>query len=500
MKKPQNIISLLDYKKKARGTYPYLIVFKDDSKDRKNPFLWSPKVMALSPTCSIHDLRPTLKYWQQEAEKVGSSLEQILQEALQKNSSNTPHLSLLCDHPFQGLLLAHHLKASGTQGFFSSDSLFNSQIFKNISWRTWIFTANIMFRYCETHNLFSSEQKAYPKSMARLQRFIQRLQLQSPFEMSEAHFSALQRRFSKFIARLWRWTFYQASPEGESVQTDFFTENGVNEDFPWIYQRPQHRPKVFQFLDFPLSTWSHLEPHLLQNFETLARDTYLQSPCKIVELQWTVTLFDMETVTVQIPFRFPYSLETDSKNNFKMSLAQMALAFNEFQKKLQHPSEDLEIFKEQLLIGWKLEVSQSLVSAATPTALLPEDAGTYTCTDTIKSLQNKIESPIQVFAMEEPTIPFFDFSSHNAAGETPRGQTQNTKMPLPFFIHPKPVPIEKASLHGFQFLERTSASWWESFDRLDTQRDYFIASGVDKRLVWVFKDYQNQWFEHGLYS
>jgi protein ImuB len=94
------------------------------------------------------------------------------------------------------------------------------------------------------------------------------------------------------------------------------------------------------------------------------------------------------------------------------------------------------------------------------------------------------------------------------AGEAPARAVDPPPRPRPAWLLPEPLPLAEHAgrpLHGSPLVlhggpERIEAGW---FDGAPVCRDYHVASGIDHRLRWVFRELrgtQSGWFLHGLFG
>ena len=66
----------------------------------------------------------------------------------------------------------------------------------------------------------------------------------------------------------------------------------------------------------------------------------------------------------------------------------------------------------------------------------------------------------------------------------------------PSVLLPKPMPLTE-QVNILSSPERIVTGWW---DDNPVHRDYFIAYSQQKQWLWVFRDKQQRWFVHGLFS
>lgn len=82
-----------------------------------------------------------------------------------------------------------------------------------------------------------------------------------------------------------------------------------------------------------------------------------------------------------------------------------------------------------------------------------------------------------------------------ASPNTTKG-TCNAPLHYPLHVMPYPIVLTEPTrvLYG---PERLSTGWW---DEHSLQRDYYVAQASHGGYLWVFKDSQGQWFQHGWFG
>lgn len=349
----------------------------------------------------------------------------------------------------------------------------------------------------------------------------------------------------------------QADSLSGELSFDFLKNEKLLMGFPWHPLVIEEALFLKESLDYPVYQWSQIEPLLKRHLEKLSEHPKLSVTDRVTHIIWQIHLFDGQGLSEDVLWRTPYNLKEDRKEAFKMGLAQFQMAFQRIQEKLEQPEDNLEIFTLPPMIAWSLSVQGKIT--LTPENLAFSNWDHQKEADffyQVAQLQNLISEPIEMFFSKEIGIPAYDFqrqavgfqtlqpkseSSKNlqqevlqsrspiALKKTPpsRNETKNservhnaanhnklglnkpnhmgshcTKLGhthLPFYIYPHPRLIENNKLTQLYFIERTTSDWWCRQDIKDSFRDYYMAK-KDNQWVWVFRDYQGRWFEHGLYS
>ena len=71
--------------------------------------------------------------------------------------------------------------------------------------------------------------------------------------------------------------------------------------------------------------------------------------------------------------------------------------------------------------------------------------------------------------------------------------------PRPFWLLPRPSPLERESVTLLAGPERIESGWW---DGDDVRRDYFVALDSRGSRLWVFRerDGERRWYLHGIFG
>lgn len=65
--------------------------------------------------------------------------------------------------------------------------------------------------------------------------------------------------------------------------------------------------------------------------------------------------------------------------------------------------------------------------------------------------------------------------------------------PTILFSEPKPLSRKPALIAG---PERVSCGWW---DKDAVKRDYYTARFANGQLIWVFRESDGRWYQHGVF-
>lgn len=84
--------------------------------------------------------------------------------------------------------------------------------------------------------------------------------------------------------------------------------------------------------------------------------------------------------------------------------------------------------------------------------------------------------------------------SEKSAGVIPKLPLRIGLRPSLLFDEPHALSESVRIIHG---PERIQSAWWSDHE---VCRDYFVALNTTKQRLWVFRDYEQKWFVHGLFA
>ncbi|MDK2594605.1 Y-family DNA polymerase [Pseudoalteromonas obscura] len=131
--------------------------------------------------------------------------------------------------------------------------------------------------------------------------------------------------------------------------------------------------------------------------------------------------------------------------------------------------------------------------------LFSERIGTMTAAGLLSTLQAKLgEEAVQGIQ------PMADARPEHATGRVEplvhakRTTVPEQKPPLcrPNLLLPRVQPLQ-CKVILLQGPERIATGWWDGHE---VERDYFVAQDENYRRLWVFRDRQQRWFMHGIFS
>lgn len=496
-----NVFSLFDYKKNDIKLSRF-VVFTTDKITEVDAL--SPIVMQVTPRVFIADMTLMLSHLQKKSQTTGQPISSLVQGVLSTNIQAP--LSVSCQHPMQGLVFFYHFQSLGIKGHFDSQTLFANKTYNNIPFTAWLTAAQNIENLCDQNNLYKQERKSFQQQLAKFRRFLDRLQLRSFGELKEVQFYEIQRRYRAFFGLLWKWTFQSGHPIAPSTQTDLFEHEQKSQpfDFPWLPWRPVKPTQLDFSLENALSTWQQIEPELEKNLFYLSKNSFLQNPRRILQLRWTLTLYDLSTHPITIGFKAPISMEKEKQTNFNTIKKQFSYGFDTFHSSLQEKAKELDFVNENLVISWRIEVTKTLIPSPVTLDLIFSTSETRKRWDAITEFNNKIKDSIKVYRSLPHHIfgqDFLEIDGVEADCDTVAINNHSTEHQLnPIYIYPQPIAIQASSIQWQKFLERSSHDWWQNTDSASSFRDYYICENKKGELIWAFRTDQDQWFQHGLFS
>ncbi|OCQ20020.1 hypothetical protein A7985_19210 [Pseudoalteromonas luteoviolacea] len=151
------------------------------------------------------------------------------------------------------------------------------------------------------------------------------------------------------------------------------------------------------------------------------------------------------------------------------------------------------------LQGVSLAVTSFCEPDELSTDLFSERCGTMTAAGLLAVLQAKLgESAVQGIKPSADARP--ELATTHCAPLTSKTQTHSKAelepMLRPNLLLPQILPLQQ-SVTLVQGPERICTGWWDGHE---VERDYFIAQDESKRWLWVFRDRQQRWYLHGVFS
>lgn len=442
------------------------------------------RVMRWSDEIVLIDLKNVLNYWKWVA---GSSellpfFEKFLVELFGEKKFCFAH------HPFQAVLgLKLQEENFSCLGTPQGDLYFRQQGFEY--WKE-------SFTELAQH-IPSGDRGEFGRAVGRWERFLERMKISRPFEILSIKQDSLERRFGKWLGRVWTWSFKGFDKgERESQQGDLFQTNFLSFDvsFPWMELKQDEPPFLKRFLDHPLLEWDHMIGPLVEDMNKLLKEHRELRQQRVTRINWVVTLESLEEHSCSIIFRNPHSLTEDAPN-FETFLFQAYYAYLAMMKKVEEREDSLDYPLRMATVGWRLEVTEALRSAH-----LNEDLLTGGVSSERLSMENKLPLSLESFGLKPS---FFPETSFGAQGEDYLGEklpwlAASKRKPLFVFKNIEPLVLE--GNYKRTFLERVSTIWWEGANPEMGDRDYYLIEDDDGIMWWAYQDPRGGWFKHGLFS
>jgi len=481
----------------------YAALYCPELKTPEHVFCLSSQVMQWSENIWLLDLHSSENFWLLQQQKLQLGLFEMLQQVLEE-SLGQKILVVFAQHPWPALFFLDYLCAQtareNNSGIYSLESSMSQNLYENISWQHWFAPLTVLAEKLEILKVKGFHAPRFRSQQAQLQRFIERMELWGPYDLSLAKVGSLageiERRYSVWLARIWRWTFAAYLNRGEA------TQQGL-QYFPWITFELSQTPKVSRLLEYPLNQWDVLEPLLIEDFQRLCHLSSWSDQERVNRIYWTITLFNWQEEVVELSFRNPYRLHAEQPH-FKTALYQAYYSYMDAMLKLQQRDKDLDLPENMPFISWQLEVRERLFITPTIMELFPESFD-HQVENELLELQNKLPALIESYTINPDFCSEQLFSlqeigtGQKTAYDFPLQQWQ-VKLQRPLFYYQQPQALLVEQGYRQIFLERTANNWWEEDDLANLIRDYFILQEPNGVRWWGYKSSRGEWFKHGVYS
>ena len=454
-----------------------------------NPFALSPSAMRWSDRIFLSRLDDCKLFWLEQKKKLRCKLADLFDPLLRHHYGEN-YIAVFGNHPWQCLLyLQYQLRHQG-RGLYLLHSRLDQNIYRTLGWECWFDAQASLAIHLQAINARGFQPDSFHSRQARMQRFIQRIGVFTPHEMSAADANSIQRRFGKWLGRIWQWSF---------------TASNDLQGFPWIKLASRRLPEVKRDLDYPVNQWSCIEVLLREDLARLC-DQFQHSDCvHINRMLWEITLYNDHKISVELSFRHPYSLHRDQPG-FDTALYQARYIYDDLMRDLQAREHDLDLPENMPFLCWRVQVCERVFLAPALWDLFATECEQIDYQQ-IRSLQNKLPIAFECFQLNASFYPEQSFqrvSIGAAMDETfdhyPWACSSSSK-PLFFFENARPIDIPPGGLGRMQkiFLERNSSQWWLSQSALQSIRDYFILKDADGRRSWAYRNQDGDWFKQGEY-
>lgn len=450
---------------------------------KAHPFVLSPTAMRWSETIILSRLDECRTFWLNQKKKLRCKLTELLDSLLQHHYG-AGYVAVLGEHPWQCLLYLDYQLRQQAQGLYLLQARLNRNIYQTLDWECWFNPQALLAEHLLAINARGFRLESFTARQSQMRRFIQRMGVATPFEMNAADANSIRRRFGKWLGLFWQWSF------GDSSELDYF---------PWVPLRQEPLPGVSRDLEYPVNQWSYIELLLREDLERLCDQFKADANEHINRMQWEITLFNQQKVTVELSFRHPYSLHRD-RPGFDTALYQARYIYDDLMRKLQARDSDLDLPESMPFICWRVEVCERVMLAPLLWDLFAQqyDAIDY---QRIMALQNKLPLAFECYQSDASFFPEQSFTAV-PFGESFKPEFDHypwscSATNKPLFYYQSAQPIENPSPVQRVFLERNANQWWLGEDALQTIRDYFVLKDQRGRSSWVYRTQDGAWFKQG---
>ena len=454
-----------------------------------NPMALSPTAMRWSEGIFLSRLDDCKGFWIEQKKKRCCKLLDLF-DPLLRHHCGEDYVAVFGNHPWQCLLYLHYQLCHQGRGLYLLHSRLDQNIYRSLDWGCWFDAQESLATHLQAINASGFRLDAFHSRQARMQRFIERIGVSTPHEMSKADANSIMRRFGKWLALIWQWTF------SESSELQFF---------PWIKLSPQHLPTVKRDLDYPLIQWSYIEVLLREDFARLC-DQFQHNDCvHINRMLWQITLYNDQQISVELSFRHPYSLHRDQPG-FDTALYQARYVYEDLLRDLQAREHDLDLPENMPFLRWRVQVCERIYLAPALWDLFASECENIDYQQ-IMSLQNKLPISFECFHLNASFYPEHSFQQVSIGAAIDEDfdhypwACASSSKPLFYFEDPRPMdsPPGRSGEVEKIFLERNSSQWWLSQSALQSIRDYFILKDARGRRSWAYRNHNGEWFKQGEY-
>jgi hypothetical protein len=455
-----------------------------------NPFALSPTAMRWSDRIFLSRLEDCRSFWLEHKKKLCCKLADLF-DPLLRHHCGEDYIAVFANHPWQCLLYLQYQIRHPGKGLYLLGSRLDQNIYRTLDWDCWFDTQESLAIHLQAVNARGFQPDSFRARQARMRRFIQRIGVAAPHEMSAADANSIMRRFGKWLGRIWQWSF---------------TGTSELQDFPWIRLEPRRLPEVKRDLDYPVNQWAYIEVLLRDDFARLC-DQFQHSDCvHINRMLWEVTLYNDKKISVDLSFRHPYSLHRDQPG-FDTVLYQARYVYDDLMRDLQAREHDLDLPENMPFLCWRVLVCERVLLAPALWDLFSAESEQIDYRQ-IMNLQNKLPVAFECFQLKASFYPERSFRRVSVGAQIEEAfdhhawACASAGKPLFYFENPQPIDNPLSS-HGRVrkiFLERNSSQWWLSQSALQSIRDYFILKDANGRRSWAYRNQDGEWFKQGEYN
>ena len=470
----------------------------------------SPKVMAWSPDLWIVEMSMVMSYWRHVAGQRGTSLVETWVQVLLGTADTRSFLmqhpgdlpaSVTALHqftiagaasPWQAVLLATHMKNHFIRGAIlhfppqrSADS------YAHIEWDSWRECAAILGAYWAERRMTGFHWPRFKEADRRFHLAMSRLRCTRPSATGMLQSAGIQRRFGRWLALLWQWTF---TPDTEAI-------------FPWQSAVFTEKVQVSRCLEVPLTLWSWIILPLQQDLDRLASAALLQNQSHVLQLDLLLQLDNHQQHLIEIRFRHPHDLRAQPGSHPTI-VAQAQRQFEAWQ--LTYATTDSDLDTAPAITGWCLSIEQHLQVTPVLLDLFGAASTVQSELETLCQIENDLPIPLAQYEYADEWLPEYSMeivATHELDPLLPhrlesRPSLSALALQRPLYVMATPVPIAMPDQRVF--LESITVPWWH-----DTQspqsRTYYRARLPDGRWGWVYQENTlggkqgETWRLHGLY-
>ena len=242
-----------------------------------NPFLLSPTAMRWSDEICLSRLEDCKPFWIEQKKKLRCKLTELFDPLLLHHGGEN-YIAVFGNSTPGNACCTCTTSYITRAGGFTCCKAGSIRIFiRTLDWDCWFDAQTELINHLLAINARGFQVQSFHAQQARMQRFIQRIGVASPQDMSAADSNSITRRFGKWLGLIWQWSF---------------TDVSQLRWFPWISLAVEQLPEVRRDLDYPVNQWSFIEVLLREDLARLG-DQFQRDDCvHINRMRWEITLFN----------------------------------------------------------------------------------------------------------------------------------------------------------------------------------------------------------------
>lgn len=490
-----------------RGAF---VAIETDSESRGQLQVLTTEAMRWKERIWIMDVSPFLNYWHRLVARSHGTLTGLWRQVLNQtfgtlaDPSSDRVISFVANYraacarnPWRALLLLYGMKEKDVCGLVGEASRFGRTLLRDLSWESWWQAVADAEEHLSRLQFRQFGRSAFRRQNRRLRLAAERLGFKRPQDMKILDYGGIESRYGTTLADLWRLLHDGDDTEGQAPH---------QMGFPWESWKFRLPPSVKRHMDYPLSLWDRIRPLLRDDMDRLC----LRIACddeRVTEIDWYLTLEDMNMPAVPIRFKNPHDLKSE-RGKHTTALLQAEYAFERDRKaRCAQMVQDEAVDFVPGIVSWKLCVVGSITVPPVVRDLFGELCQTASEEETLSRLENELPVPLRKFGPCGDWLPEDSYAVQGLCGSDPASSNEMATLSLdaaakkrPLYIRRSPLPLPSIGrFDAGEFLESTMDKWWKEEDG-NLERDYYRYVDPEGNSGWIFRDSSGKWYQHGIFG